>query len=341
MNLCYLSARRHPPAAIPGDLRAGDILGGTLIGCLPSSPEQASWPVQAVAAPLLGRTGSFVREQWATDGDCWSGEFEGIRYRRNREILFGVVELDEQAVVAERSGSGLQQATREAYSRLFRLLSAQELPHLWRVWNYLAEINDERDGLERYRHFNIGRYDAFVACGRASTGEVPAACTIGLRHGPLSIAFIAGHTPARAVENPRQVSAYHYPASYGPRSPTFSRAALLALPEQEILFVSGTASIVGHATVHAGDITGQCDETLDNVEAVIAEANRLSGRLSFKLPALSYRVYLRDDSHFPVVRDLVDSRLGGAEILYVQADICRRDLLVEIEAIAVNAAGST
>ena len=341
MNLCYWSDRHRPPATTPSGLRADDVLGGTLIGCPPSSPGQALWPVQVVAAPLLGRPGSFVREQWATDGECWSGECEGIRYRRSREILFGVVELDEQAVVAGGPGSSLQKATCEAYSRLFRLLSAQELPHLWRVWNYLADINDERDGLERYRHFNIGRYDAFVACGRASTGEVPAACTIGLRHGPLSIAFIAGRTPARAVENPRQVSAYHYPASYGPRSPTFSRAALLALPEQEILFLSGTASIVGHATAHADDIAGQCEETLDNVEAVITEANRLSERARFALPALSYRVYLRDENHFPLVRDLVDSRLGDAEVLYVQADICRRDLLVEIEAIAVNAVGRT
>ncbi len=329
MNLCHSTDL----CRVPVTASRGDVLGNMLIGCQPPSASP-QWPVQAVAAPLLGYHGSFIREQWATDDGCWSGTVDGIRYRRNHEVLFGVIEVDERDWLAGRSGSGLQNAAREAYGRIFRLLSTQQLPHLWRVWNYLADINGETDGLERYRQFNIGRYDAFVAFGRAATGEVPAACTLGLRHGPLSIAFIAGRCAARAVENPRQISAYHYPATYGPRSPTFSRAALVTLPKQEILFVSGTASIVGHATAHLGDVTAQCGETLDNVEAVVAEANRLSQRTLFALPAFSYRVYLRDDGDFPRVREQLRKRLGDAEVLYMQADICRRDLLVEVEAMA-------
>ena len=107
----------------------------------------------------------------------------------------------------------------------------------------------DRHGLERYRQFNIGRQDAFLDSHRGATGNVPAASAIGLAGGPLSVAFLAGATPALAVENPRQVSAYLYPADYGPRSPTFSRAVRATLSGQEALFVSGTASIVGHRTV--------------------------------------------------------------------------------------------
>lgn len=340
MSLAFRSDACRSRPLLDAEVKAAEILGGTLIGSRPSAPPVHPWPVQTVVAPLLGHPGEAVHEQWISAGDCHPGEFEGIAFRCSREVLFGVIELDEQAFSTTGRESALQQATGEAYRRIFRLLAAQELPHLWRVWNYLADINGETNGLERYRQFNIGRHDAFAACARAATGDVPAACTIGLPQGPLSIAFLAGRTPVQPVENPRQVSAYHYPMEYGPRSPTFSRAVLVTLPERECLFISGTASIVGHRTVHLGDIFGQTREALANVEAVLAEANRLSRRTTFTLGGLAYRVYLRHAEDFPVVRDLLSAPMGTAAVLFVQADICRKDLLVEIEAVAVNVPGS-
>ena len=340
MSLAFRSDACRSRPLLDAEVKAAEILGGTLIGGRPSAPPAHRWPVQTVVAPLLGYPGEAVHEQWISAGDCHPGEFEGIAFRCSREVLFGVIELDEQAFSTTGRESALQQATGEAYRRIFRLLAAQELPHLWRVWNYLADINGETNGLERYRQFNIGRHDAFAACARAATGDVPAACTIGLPQGPLSIAFIAGRTPVQPVENPRQVSAYHYPMEYGPRSPTFSRAVLVTLPERECLFISGTASIVGHRTVHLGDIFGQTREALANVEAVLAEANRLSRRTTFTLGGLAYRVYIRHAEDFPVVRDMLSAPMGAAAVLFVQADICRQDLLVEIEAVAVNVPGS-
>ena len=166
-----------------------------------------------------------------------------------RDRLYGVLELDEAAFRGDATCPPLQAASAEAYRRIFRLLDAQGLPHLWRVWNCLSDINAETHGLERYRQFNIGRQDAFLDSHRGATGNVPAASAIGLAGGPLSVAFLAGATPALAVENPRQVSAYLYPADYGPRSPTFSRAVRATLSGQAALFVSGTASIVGHLSL--------------------------------------------------------------------------------------------
>ena len=337
MSLAFRSDLCRPLPAVDGEMT----LGGFLIGDLSAAPAPAPrWPVQAVAAPLLGCRRDRVDERWLGDGDGEAGEFEGITFRRSREVLFGVIAVDEQTLAAGRQETSLQAATGAAYRSIFRLLAAQRLPRLWRVWNYLADINRETNGLERYRHFNIGRHDAFVAFDRAATGEVPAACTIGLRQGPLNIAFLAGRSPARPVENPRQLSAYHYPAQYGPRSPTFSRAVLVALPGQENLFISGTASIVGHRTVHLGDVAGQCREALANVEAVVAEANRLCRAQAFALPALAYRVYVRQAADFPRVHEVLRERLGAAEILFVEADICRPDLLVEIEAMATHPVGS-
>jgi enamine deaminase RidA (YjgF/YER057c/UK114 family) len=317
---------------------AGRVLGASYIGLQPADAA-AGWPRQSIIAPLLGCTSECIQEIWQLEGDCHSGEIEGIAYRRAGGLLFGVVELDEADFAS--AAAPLEAATEEAYRRIFRLMEREGLPHLWRVWNYLAEINRESDGLERYRHFNIGRQEAFLAYHHEASGNVPAACAIGLAGGPLSIAFMAGDQPAVPIENPRQISAYHYPAAYGPRSPTFSRAALAYLPGQEILFVSGTASIVGHQTVHPDDAAGQCAESLANVAAVVEQANALSCGQPYALENLSYRVYVRHAADFPAIREVLVGRLGAAtDVVYLQADICRVDLLVEIEAMASQSLGN-
>jgi len=317
----------------------GDVLGGAAIGDLAPLPA-VHWPRQLLRAPVLLQPGALpLHESWHAQGALQQGHSEGIHWRRNADVLYGVIELDEADLTqTAESASPLQAASQSVYERLFRLLRQQDTPHLWRVWNYLAGINDESDGLERYRQFNLGRYTAFVQAHRETGGQVPAACAIGFRHGPLSVAFLAGTTPVVPVENPRQLSAWRYPGQYGPRAPTFSRAALAYPPGQEVLFVSGTASIVGHETVHPGDVAAQCLETVRNLECVVHEANRLArSPLPFTLAGMSHRAYVRHASDAATVQRTLQAPLGGAPLVCVQADICRSDLLVEVESQAIRA----
>jgi enamine deaminase RidA (YjgF/YER057c/UK114 family) len=101
-----------------------------------------------------------------------------------------------------------------------------------------------------------------------------------------------------------------------------------------MLFISGTASIVGHRTVHAGDVAAQTRETLVNIEALLDEANRVSGTSRFGLESLAYKVYVRNSADLPLIQSQLHSALGrNPQVVYLQADICRQDLLVEIEAI--------
>jgi len=330
VTLRFVSSLSAVPRETSGEL------GGALLG-EPASGAVPRWPVQRIFAPLFGSTAAALHETWLTTLPVQAGRDEEIAWQRTDGVLYGVLELDEADFPATPACSSLQAASAEAYRRIFRLLDAQGVPQLWRVWNYLADINLETGGLERYRQFNIGRQDAFLDCHRGATGNVPAACAIGLVGGSLNIAFMAGMMPAVPVENPRQVSAYNYPADYGPRSPTFSRAALVYPEGQEILFISGTASIVGHQTVHPGDVVGQCRESMANIAAVVDEANRLCRSPAFALDALCYRVYVRHAGDFPKVRDTLRPLIGEAEVVYLQADICRHDLLLEIEAVASHA----
>ena len=295
------------------------------------------FPLARVHSPVLGEASEML-EVWRAGDRAQPGSHGRVRYARGGDFLFGSLAVDE-AQLTSPPGSGprtpLEIATDLAYRDMYAALTAAGNPQLVRVWNYIPDINLDSHGLERYRQFNTARHEASLACGRAVTGSVPAASALGATGGsPLTIYFLASRRAPAFIENPRQMSAYRYPAQYGPRSPAFSRATVLGEGSGATLFVSGTASIVGHRTLHAGDPAAQTRETLTNIEALLEEAARRSLIEALQLETLAYKVYVRDPKDLPVIRAELESAVGrGAALLYLKADICRRDLAVEIEAV--------
>ena len=262
-----------------------------------------------------------------------------VSYRFSDDLLFGSLRISERAIDAHNEAGNeagaLQHATEIAYQEIFDVLDATEHRHLIRIWNYFPEINAQAGGDERYRHFNSARQMAFRNSGRATMGTVPAACALGSPAGsPLSIYFLAARRPARMIENPRQTSAYHYPPKFGRHSPIFSRACVWGESDRGRLFVSGTASIVGHETIHRGDVVAQTRETMVNIAALLEEANRVVGWSDYSLNDLKLKVYVRKPSDLPAIEATLSDLLNpAASIVYLQADVCREDLLVEIEAV--------
>lgn len=294
--------------------------------------EEAGVLVVQLQAAILAGT-DLSGEIWLSNSALMSGSplesgYHGaIQYRCNEELLFGTICLPEL--------ESLQSATESAYRQIFALMKDLNYPYIYRFWNYMADINGLSNNLERYRQFNVGRSDAFLACDNQVGNQYPAACALGMVDGPLTIAFLLGRRAPVAIENPRQINAYEYPEVYGPRTPSFSRATLLVAEKSEILFISGTASIVGHQTMHPLDVVAQTRETLVNLEAVVAEANRMLGVRKFDLHNIYFRVYIRSASDLTLVQDEMERYLGVAvNAVFIQADICRQELLLEIEATA-------
>ena len=290
-------------------------------------------------------TASMVRSLCAGDlCEVWrvasselsSGSEHGkIRYRYSDDVLFGSLSIAEQAIDAGSEAEALQRATEIAYQEIFDLLDETAHAHVIRIWNYLPNINAQTGGDERYRHFNSARQMAFRKSGRAIAGTVPAASALGSPAGsPLCIYFLAARRPPKMIENPRQTSAYHYPRKFGKHSPIFSRACVWGELGSGRLFVSGTASIVGHETIHRGDVIAQTRETMVNIGALLEEANRIVGSSRYCLDCLKLKAYLRNPSDLPDVEATLSAMLHpGLPIVYLQADVCREDLLVEIEAV--------
>ena len=284
-------------------------------------PPLARIPAAWVPLPVLN--GDDFCELWLSHEPVVRSEALGISGAHNEHIVFGCLQMTEQGT--------LESAAESTYSRLFDYVDELGFPHLLRAWNYFPGINSHTDDMERYRRFNIGRHQAFMSKGRAIGEHAPAACALGCESGPLTVLFIAGRTAGQPIENPRQMSAYRYPERYGRRSPTFSRAMLLDSPKQRVLFISGTASIVGHETLHAGDVDAQIQETITNLRAVF-EAADCSDPQTGGGRKLSLKAYIRRPEHAPRVQTALQDAFEGAEVVYLQADICRSDLLVEVEA---------
>lgn len=326
-----LALRHMAPDALVVSAQA-PLLGAALIG----EAAVAAGELPLARVPLHPLAGGPCVEAWQVPGVTGRATIGAVRCAWNDQFLFGAI--DPRAIAA----APLQATTRATYDALFAALRDTGFPYLLRAWNYMPAINREAgepDGLERYRQFNLGRVAAFEAARAPIHEGAPAACALGTDSGDLVVYFLAMRRAPVAIENPRQVSAYRYPTRYGPRAPTFSRAALVppsAAGEAPHLFISGTASIVGYQTVHIGDVAAQTRETLANIAAVVdATRARLEDPLALPLSAFSYKAYVRHPPDLPAVQREVRAALGEAvEVLYLQADICRADLLVEIEAFA-------
>jgi len=314
------------------DVRPG-ALGGVCFFHPAIADEVTGMPLLSVDMTLLEGQEP-ICEVWSTAEVLRAGRHHGIRYREGETLLFGCLTLDEATEVTPGdSPAPLQAATQAAYESVFDLLESRGYSAVLRFWNYFPAVNRVSHNLERYRQFNIGRADAFLSHGRSVVGNVPAACALGSAGAALQIAFLAARAQPLGIENPRQVSAYDYPSQYGPRSPTFSRASLVNLRGRDLLFISGTASVVGHQTLHAGNVDAQTRESLRNIAAVIAEANRRAPDAGFQLRDLAYKVYIRNGKDLLSVRRALLDVIGApVPMVFLQADVCRADLLVEIEA---------
>jgi len=292
-------------------------------------------PLTEVNVPVLAAPGA-TAEVWRLAGPMHSGRHGRVRYRHNGRLLFASLTICEAEFArgADAAAGALRRATETGYREMFTALETLAFPYPLRIWNFLSDINAISGDGERYWHFNGARQDVFIGLNRSIAGNVPAASAVGIAPAsPLTVYCIASRRTPIAIENPRQCSAWAYPAQYGPRSPTFARACIDD-DAARTLFISGTASIVGHASAHAGDECAQTREIMRNIRALVGSANARVGGDRYALERLHYKVYVRRPEHQPSIDRELRRELGDAlRVLYLRADICRHDLLLEIEAV--------
>jgi chorismate lyase/3-hydroxybenzoate synthase len=297
-------------------LAADDVLA--VIGFGSAGPHSPDPRVLRVGLEPLSET---IFEVWRGRAPVHAGRDGELRWSSDGEQLYFAIEVDEAAC------GGIDAAAEHAYACIGTFLATRETPHVLRLWNYLDAINLGGGDDERYRRFCDGRARGMNA--HVPT-RYPAATAIGRHDGvrTLQIYGLAARHPGAPVENPRQVSAWRYPRQYGPTAPTFARGMRNGVDQ---LLISGTAAVVGHASRHAGDLDAQLDETLANLDSLLQQAgtsNAALGRHSL------LKAYVRHEADAAHVADVLHARLPGlGGLLLLGGDICRGELLVEVDGV--------
>ncbi len=210
-----------------------------------------------------------------------------------------------------------------AFEKVNTLLEANGMTFLnvARTWLYLDDL------LDWYDEFNVARTDFFNKYG-VFDNLVPASTGIGAKNadgGALVIAAMAvkakkeGLTVAE-VNSPLQCPAWDYKSS-------FSRATEIATPDWHKITVSGTASIEpGGKTVHLDEIVPQIELTMEVIKAILAERD-----LTFEdtMRAVAYCKEIEFLPHFQ--NWLKANDLESMPVAFCHADVCRDDLLFEVE----------
>ncbi|MDR2643846.1 MAG: hypothetical protein LBC74_13770 [Planctomycetaceae bacterium] len=254
-----------------------------------------------------------------------------------------------------------------AYNRsidAFKNLKEQLIPNqflieqLVRTWIYqghlvLADKVTEDGILQRYQELNRARTDFFSDTKflnryipkKHKAAVFPASTGIGADDVDVVISAIAvdslrSNFTVVPLENPNQTSAFSYGVNYSPQSPKFARGMVVNIENWCQIFVSGTASITSSESQYGGDPAMQTEQTLNNIAALISGENLAKHGLQGFESGLDklecVRVYVKNPDDFGVVEAICRKRLGDTPILYTVADVCRPELLVEIEGFAVT-----
>ncbi len=219
--------------------------------------------------------------------------------------------------VRKEINKDLEEKTFSAYEDILNTLENRSL---YRCWNFVPKINLETDGTENYKLFNAGRRRAFDKhYGNYSTNKMSVATGIDILNNDLIVLFFSGIKNPIHYRNPEQVSAYDYPKIYGKLPPSFARAT----GTHNKYFISGTASIKNHRTVNVDDIKGQVKTMIDNVKIMLSQN---SGKYQ-----QNGIVYLRRTKDIPLVKGMIKKHFPNFSPVYLEANICRKNLLVEME----------
>lgn len=301
--------------------------------CHGCAPPMGAEGLPVVEPPNRLLAGPPLIELWVAPTEVQRGTRGGVAWSADARVLFGAVRRPLLGDLAEESEL--------AFRDLLDLLEAEGYPNLLRVWNLLPRINAEQAGVERYRLFNLGRARAFEGRFGREAAELryPASTAVGTSGDELIVWFAASRVAGTHLENPRQERAYRYPPEFGTKPPSFSRGTLTPKELGEMLLLSGTASIVGCESRHLGCVSCQLGETLANIESVVTAATSCARGSEVRCGDFGFlRVYVRHPENLPEIQRGLASHLDPtARILFLEADICRAELLLEIEGVALAA----
>lgn len=281
---------------------------------------------------------------WVEGGSCTSAPIAGIQIHAiaglnvqtliHNRVSVGRVFDDGSAkhcllgdIGPTRAAAPLREQALEMFANLEAALAlaGMTMKEVARTWLFLDDI------LSWYGPFNEVRNDFFARC-ELRPGSFPASTGVSGKN-PRGTALVAGawavqpHSAASHVQvtpSPKQCPA----PAYGK---AFSRAVEIGSPHHRHMLVSGTASIAsnGH-TAHVGDARKQIELTMEVVGAILQSRGQTFGDVTRAV------AYFKSPAHYPLFAEWCAHREQEFPAVSACCDICRDDLLFEIELDALS-----
>lgn len=217
-----------------------------------------------------------------------------------------------------------------------------------RQWNYIGNITGYRETIQNYQAYNDAR-SLFYQDVQWCYGY-PAATGIGAHFNGIIVSCIAlkgksgKESGIYALGNPLQIAAHAYSSEVLVGSnqnalkstPKFERAKLVEFADNRFCFISGTASIRGEKSTHVLSPAMQARQTIENINYLISAENlKRHACPPVLLELCNLRVYIKDEAFYEEIRSIVAAEFPDIPTVYLVTDICRTELLVEMEGICV------
>jgi chorismate lyase/3-hydroxybenzoate synthase len=300
---------------LPETLMVLPYSSGSRQSCAPSQPG-----VIHSGLTLLG-TETTLNEVWSTIAPVIDRGISGnCHWSITDSILAAAIWLTPEAC------QNLESSSESAYLELLSFITDKGYPHPFRFWNYIPDINLGEGNAEHYKLFCTGRLKAFRTIG-IPDDQFPSASALGHHSEGAVIYVLSAQVTGRHHNNALQVNAYQYPREHGLSSPSFSRATCINLDQQDLFFVSGTASIIGHKTTCEGDLSGQLNTTISNIKHLLDNKDKANNYAQLR----TMKVYLRHASDFISAHQQLKQAFPDILTIFTLADICRDNLMVEVE----------
>ena len=301
-------------------------------------------PVTLIPQHLLPG-GGFAMEVYVLEGEA------NFQIKEQDGLCYGLVEsLDEkilfvEGIPATDFSASVRKQSQEVFAKLNALLSAYgfEVSDIVRQWNYIGNIVSHKDGKQNYQEFNDAR-SAYYAKSEWRNGY-PAATGIGSTEGIIvgGIAFKkANGAGVYPIDNPLQIAAHIYSKKVlidddenaVKSTPKFERAKLIETAGGVYCFVSGTAAIRGEESVDPNSAELQTVKTIENIEYLVSKENLVRfGCKPYELKYAFLHVFIKHAEDYAAVKAVVERACPQVPTIYSVADVCRSELLVEIEGI--------
>uniref|UniRef100_UPI0040566134 chorismate transformation enzyme, FkbO/Hyg5 family n=1 Tax=Alistipes sp. TaxID=1872444 RepID=UPI0040566134 len=277
-----------------------------------------------------------------------------IHIEERNGVCYGIIENEQEKMLfvegipASDFSKSVKQQSQEVFTKLDNLLSAYGYgaDDIVRQWNFIGSIVSYRNGKQNYQEFNDAR-TCYYATGEWKNGY-PAATGIGAEGdciivGGIAFKKIGADTKGiYPIDNPLQVAAHIYSkrvlidddVNAMKSTPKFERAKLIETACGACCFVSGTAAIRGEESVDASSVKMQTIKTIENIEYLVSKENLVRfGCKPYDLEYVKLHVYIKNAEDYDVVREVVEASFAQIPVVYSIADVCRSELLVEIEGI--------